>query len=265
MTSVDLDQDEAYERAVLSARSDPALSPVVQASFLEGDDRAALERFRASEHWARIARLLREQGIAPPARVIDFGGGRGLVAGSLATEGFKVVLCEPNLSDVCGQGAATRLREAASLSFDISEGDVAALAGEDFDAAVCRAVLHHVEPLVPVLTSVRASLRPSGKLICSDEPTIRRRSDLDQVRRDHPFVQFGVDENALMVREYVDALTEAGFAAVSVQFPVAWTDYQNLIRPETPRSIAFALYWRYRVRSTLFPFPGEVRAIVAEA
>ncbi len=260
-----IDQDLAYEGAVLAARTDPALVDTVVDSFLDEDDLAAFSRFRESEHWARIRRLLDRQGIEPPARIVDFGGGRGLVASSLSADGYRAVLCEPNPSDVCGNGAAARLREAASLDFEIAGGDVADLATGDFDAVVCRAVLHHVEPLVPVLRSVRATLRPGGSLICSDEPTIRSRRELPELRRQHPFVQFGVDEHALTPAEYEKALREAGFVDIALGFPVSWHDYRRILRPRTFQPLALALYLRYRLRSTLRPAPGEVRTIVATA
>jgi SAM-dependent methyltransferase len=260
-----VDQDRAYEEAVLAARANPAYARTVEESFLDADEVAALGRFRESEHWARIARLLAELGIEPPARVLDLGGGRGLVSAALATAGFEATLCEPNGSAVCGRGAAERLREQAGLRFEIAAGDVAEFAGAGFDAVVCRAVLHHIEPLVPVLSSVREALAPGGYLVCSDEPTIRDASELPELRRSHPFVQFGVDENALTVESYESALAEAGFEDVEVRFPVAWGDYRSRIRPSTPAPLALALYWRYRLRSRLRPQPGEVRSILARA
>lgn len=250
---------------MLAARTDPDLADTVADSFLDEDDLAAFYRFQESEHWARIRRLLDRQGIEPPARVIDFGGGRGLVAASLAAAGYRAMLCEPNPSQVCGHGAAARLREAASLDFEISGGDVADLAPGDFDAVICRAVLHHVEPLVPVLRSVRIALRDGGSLICSDEPTIRSTRELPELRKLHPFVQFGVDEHALTRGEYEGALREAGFVNIAFGFPVSWHDYRQILRPRTLQPLALALYVRYRLRSTLRPVPGEVRTIVATA
>ena len=263
MSPVADDQDLAYERAVLQARADPALAGTVAAAFLDEDDLLALRHFLASEHWARIVRLLAELGVGPPARVVDLGGGRGLVAAALASSGFRAVLCEPNPSDVCGRGAAERLRSAGSLDFEIAAGDVADLPRQGFDAVVCRAVLHHVEPLVPVLGSVHGALRPGGALVCSDEPTIRDEAELPSLRRLHPFVQFGVDENALTEEQYRQALRIAGFVSVEVRFPVSWADYRRFVRPDTPLPLAHGLYWRFRLRSTLRPTPGSVRSLIA--
>jgi SAM-dependent methyltransferase len=264
MSTPEQDQDQAYEAAVLSARADPALAATIQESFLDEDDVVALRRFQASEHWARIERLLARQGIEPGARVLDLGGGRGLVTAALAAAGYRPTLCEPNPSSVCGRGAAERLRAAAGLEYEVAGGDVAELAGGEFDAAVCRAVLHHIEPLVPVLASVCAALRAGGSLVCSDEPTVRDESELGRLRETHPFVQFGVDENALTEDAYRRALKEAGFVAAVLRFPVSWADYRRFLRPSSPMPLSFALYWRYRLRSQLRPVPGEVRSITAK-
>jgi 2-polyprenyl-3-methyl-5-hydroxy-6-metoxy-1,4-benzoquinol methylase len=259
----ELDQDRAYEQAVLAARQDPSLASTIEESFLDEDDVVALRRFQRSEHWARIERLLACQRVQAGAKVLDLGGGRGLVTAALAAAGYRPTLCEPNPSPVCGQRAAERLRAAAELEFDVAGGDVAELAGGEFDAAICRAVLHHIEPLVPVLASVRAALRPGGAMICSDEPTVRDESELGRLRETHPFVQFGVDENALTEDQYRGALAQAGFVEVALGFPVSWPDYRRFIRPATPMPLAAALYWRYRLRSRLRPVPGEVRTILA--
>ena len=262
-TSTELNQNAAYDQAVLGARANPEMSDVVAASLLDEDETEALERFQKSEDWARIMGLLSKLGIRPPARVIDFGGGRGLVAASLAAEGFRSVLCEPNPSDISGHGAAKRLRARASLSFEISRGDIAELQGEGFDAAVCRAVLHHVEPLAPVLGQLRLALSNSGVLVCSDEPFIRDQHELAEVSKNHPFSRFGVEEKALKKSEYRRAFKEAGFEDIRIRFPVTWGNYRRFKRAHNPWPIAFTLYLRYRITGLIFPAPGDVRSITA--
>jgi len=257
------DQDLAYERAVLEARKDPALRDAVESAFLDEDAARALARFRASEHAARVRRLLREAGVEPGGKILDFGGGRGLLSATLSLDGFQVTLCEPNPSPVCGTGAAAAMRSAASVDFEIAAGGVEQLGDGAYDAVVCRAVLHHVEPLVPILRQVLRVLRPGGALICSDEPTIRSNRDLERLKRENVFVQYGVDETALRKEDYIQALNNAGFQDVRIRFPVSWRDYRRYVRPGTSAIVALPLYLRYRLRSTALPRPGEVRSIVA--
>jgi len=255
------DQDRAYERAVLAARGEPALRRVVMDSFLQKDVTEALDAFRASEHFARIRRLLRTSGVTPGGRVLDFGGGRGLVAAALSAEGYTATLWEPNRSPVCGSGAAERLREQSGLHFEVA---AAPPTGEEpFDAVVCRSVLHHIEEPVEELSRLRELLVPGGALVASDEPTIRRESELPALRQGHPFVPFGVEETAYTVGEYLSFLERAGFTRTRALFPVAFSDYRRLLRPRSPLPTALLLYLRYRLRSRLRPAPGQACSLVA--
>lgn len=256
-------QDMAYERAVLSARADDSMADAVDAAFLQEDIRVALREFRGSEHWARIRRLLDENGIEPGMRVLDMGGGRGLVAASLSEEGFRAVLCEPNPSEVCGAGAAAALAAGLEPGFEVHNGFVGELEPDSFDAVVCRAVLHHIHPMAPVLADARAVLKPGGVFIASDEPTIRRHGDLQQVLDEHPFVPFGVEEWAGPRSHYRDALSEAGFTGVEDSFPVAFDDYRSAIRPEFGQAMAAIGYAKYRVVSLVRPHPPVSRTFVA--
>jgi len=239
---------------------------IVERAFLHEDPVEAYRAFWASEDWARVRRLLGARGVRGAARVIDFGGGRGLLSAALAQSGYDVVLCEINRSDVCGTGAARHLREALGAEFAIEERGIGALAGrEAFDAAVCRAVLHHVEPLAETLATLRGTLRPGGVLVASDEPTVRKPEDTALVRQTHAFTPFGVAETAYRVGDYVDALRTAGFTDVRVHHPVHWSSYREILHPSVPLPIVVAGYARLRVRAALARRPGDVRAFTAVA
>lgn len=204
--------------------------------------------------------LLDQVGVPAGGAILDFGGGRGLVAACLARDEYRVTLCEINPSLICGTGAAATLRDLAGVRFEI----VTELPdAERFDAVVCRAVLHHVEPLAPTLEQLHGLLRPGGALIASDEPTIRQESELEQLRADHPFVRFGVEETAYTVDAYLSALRGAGFVQASCRFPVTLRSYRQHIRPELSAPHAVARYFLYRLRSLVSPAPGDVRSFVA--
>ena len=123
-------QDRAYEGAVRAIWADPAMDEVVRSSFLHEDLEEALAAFLASEHWARVRRLLDECGVKPGSRVLDFGGGRGMISAALATEGFSATLCEPNPSEIVGTGAAQDFSELVPGGFEVVNGPVEALASE---------------------------------------------------------------------------------------------------------------------------------------
>lgn len=263
MIQVAVDQDRAYERAVRSAWQDPAMRTIVERAFLHEDMEAALAAFLRSEDCMRAMRLLRTAGVRPGARVLDLGGGRGLLAAALTVHGFEASLGEPNPSHICGTGAAERLRHTLERPFAIAPGPVGELPLEAFDAVICRAVLHHVESLEDVLTVVRRVLVPGGAFIATDEPTVRHAGDLEAARELHPFARYGVDEQAHPVGHYLGALAAAGFVEGRSRFPVALDDYQAYVRADVPRVIAPALYVRYRLRSLLRPSPGQVVSLTA--
>lgn len=257
-------QDRAYEQAVRSIWADPSMDEVVRTSFLHQDLEQALAAFLASEHWARVRRLLGECGVEPGSRVLDFGGGRGMIAAALTLEGFAATLCEPNPSEIVGTGAAKELSELVPGGFEVVNGPVEVLAGEPpFAAAVCRAVLHHIHPLAPVMRQLASVISPGGVFIASDEPVLRKEAELEVVRDEHPFVRFGVDEWAGRPAVYRAALEEAGFQRVTVKFPVSREDYGRILRPDLSAPLATAGYLKYRLRTKLRPHPGETRSIIA--
>ena len=259
-------QDLAYERAVLSARADPRMARVVEEAFLHESPAAALEAFRSSEHGERPLRHLERLGIRPPARILDLGGGRGILSAALAEAGYRVTLCEPNPSYVCGTTAAHDIRDASAADFQIHNGAISDLdASQPFDAVVCRAVLHHIESLVDVLVEVRGHLRPGAPFLALDEPTVRRSEDVVRLRSEHPFVRFGVDERALRVEEYEDALRRAGFERVTSRFPVSLSAYRRRLRPDLDPARAVAGWLRWRISEAVRHPPGAVRTFVAHA
>lgn len=259
-------QDGAYESAVVAARSDPQMRAVIRRSFLEENIEASWRDFVESEDWFRVTELLAHAGIGPGDRVLDLGGGRGLVAASLAAIGYNPVLCEPNPSRVCGAGAAQQFTDGLDRPFQIHNGFASEIQDKtSFDAVVCRAVLHHIHPLAPALKECLDLLRPGGVFIASDEPTIRRPEQLDQVIAEHPFVPFGVEEWAGPRSHYRRSFMEAGFAKVEDRFPVSFRGYSERVRPGLVRPLAFAGYARYRLISLARPELPEPRSFIAWA
>lgn len=153
----------------------------------------------SGERWATAARghLAREQAAvtAPAAcelvaqrrateaawRLLDLGGGPGLVAVGLA-KAFPymsgVVFELPEAADVAAQhiaeaGLASRLEARGG---DLARDDI----GTGYDLIWCSSVLHFVPELSACLAKLHAALRPGGELICvhaeiPEEPEAARR------------------------------------------------------------------------------------------
>jgi len=150
------------------------------------------------------------------------------------------------------------------MAFEVTGAGIETLSlTRAFDAVVCRAVLHHVEPLVPVLRAVRDRLKPGGAFLAVDEPTVRRSAHEERALAEHPFVPYGVKERVFTPAHYRFALREAGFVGVRAGFPVAWIDYRSVIHPEGARALTTLRYCAYRLRNQLLHPPGSVRSFVA--
>ncbi|MCL7930516.1 acetylserotonin O-methyltransferase [Halomonas llamarensis] len=153
----------------------------------------------SGERWAAAARshLAREQiSVTAPAacevvaqrmspeaawRLLDLGGGPGLVAVALAKafpQMSGVVFELPEAADVAAQhiaqaGLASRLEARGG---DVVRDGV----GTGYDLIWCSSVLHFVPDLSACLAKLHAALKPGGELICvhaeiPDEPEAARR------------------------------------------------------------------------------------------
>lgn len=115
-------------------------------------------------HWRMEAALrqFRDCGLAleAPLRVLDLGGGKGVLRDQLeARTAWTVDLVELNRAAL-GSAAPGRGRH---LFYDVRD-ERSELLGA-YDAAVVYDVIEHVEHTQPVLEAVRRHLKPSGLLI----------------------------------------------------------------------------------------------------
>lgn len=96
--------------------------------------------------------------LAPPASLLDIGGGNGFVAAALAAAGYAVTLVEPS-------PAGVRNAQARGLERLVQAEYAAGLFRPgSFDAAGAFDVVEHVEDDVGFLRAARAALRPGGLL-----------------------------------------------------------------------------------------------------
>jgi S-adenosylmethionine-dependent methyltransferase len=101
---------------------------------------------------------------APPARILDAGGGSGAVAAPLAEHGFSVTLLDPSHGML--RVAARRIAD-AGVNVATVEGpieDVAELAPGPYDAICCHAVLMYLDDPVPALRALRSQVAAGAVL-----------------------------------------------------------------------------------------------------
>jgi phenylacetate-CoA ligase len=105
--------------------------------------------------------------LPPPARVLDFGCGPGVIAVPLAGMGY----------DVTGVDGAPRMIELAEkerirlgltkASFRVASADSLDIAPGSFDAVICSSVIEYVEDDAGLLAKLAEVLRPGGVLLVS--------------------------------------------------------------------------------------------------
>jgi S-adenosylmethionine-dependent methyltransferase len=143
----------------------------VQAAYDEDPER---EWQRLDRHRTEFAVTLRAMGDylpAPPARVLDVGGGPGRYAIELAQRGYEVTLFD--LSAACLQTARERAMAAGVTLAAVEQGtatDLGRYPDEAFDAVLLMGPLYHLlehERRRQALDEAARVLRPGGMLLAA--------------------------------------------------------------------------------------------------
>lgn len=240
----------SWEEAVLWLKSRPDQSEIVKACYYDDPLFDAAERFSQSAEWQALRACLPSL----KGHVLDLGAGRGISSYAFAKEGWTVTALEPDPSDIVGAGAIRELSGQARLSIEVVQatGESLPFPSMSFDVVYGRAVLHHANDLARLCREVFRVLKPQGILIATREHVISRASDLERFLSQHPLHALYGGENALLWREYKNAMRAAGLTIVKV-FHALGSDIN--LHPHTRRSM------RNKIgRSLRLPIGGMIPA-----
>ena len=161
----------------------------------------------------------------PPARILDAGGGSGVVAIPLAERGYEVTILEP--SEGMRRVAHERLA-ATGLDVDVVAGsieDTASLTPGPFDAVCCHAVLLYTDDPISELRHLRSVVREGAalSLLEKNRDALALRPGLagnyEEARRllDDPIAagNLGIANRSWSVPEWEAMLTETDWRAES--------------------------------------------------
>lgn len=199
----------SWEDAVRWLREQPDQHELVMAAYYDDPLPAAAERYRQSEEWSAIRRLLpMDRG-----RALDVGAGRGIASYALAHEGFHVTALEPNGSALVGAGAIRSLAASSQLAMEVIQdfSERLPFPDESFDLVFARAVLHHTRDLHVACAEFLRVLKPGGRLLAVREHVISHAQDLDAFLQIHPLHHLYGGENAFQLPQYEAAIRQAGF------------------------------------------------------
>ena len=145
------------------------LDPAIESHYGTGYERSRLfPDGNPSLEFVRAMELLDRLLPAPPARVLDVGGGPGTYAAPLADRGYQVHLLDPvglhvhQAREVAGSGGV------AAFTADLGDARELSEPGESQDAVLLFGPLYHLTEAADrrqALAEARRVLRPGGQLL----------------------------------------------------------------------------------------------------
>ena len=203
------DNQLTWEEAVQWLKSQSDRQELVRACYYDDPALKAAERFVNSEEWQAVYDIAKSW---MNGKVLDLGAGNGISSYAFALAGCRVTALEPDPSDMVGAGAIAKLAKEANLDIEIIQnfGESLPFADNSFDIVHGRQVLHHAKNLPKLCQEAARVLRPNGLFIATREHIISESQDLDIFLRTHPLHQLYGGENAFLLQQYYEAISQAG-------------------------------------------------------
>jgi len=199
---------------VLRMRNSADYHEWIQSEYLDEDWDAAAGRFLRSAALSDVLEYLRMLGITGGARVLDLGGGRGLLSHGLYKNGYHPTLLEISMSAVTGLGSLAGSWE----GFEPVCANAEEMPFRDgvFDVVVCKQVIHHSENLPRLLSEVFRILRHGGAVIAYKEHCLPWYGGKHRFLKEHPSARMGAQENAFRTITYHRAFRSCGFKKMTI-------------------------------------------------
>lgn len=206
-----------WEEAVRQWRKTPGSEKDIFNNYFEEDIVASAKRFSESGEFKALWNF-----IPPNAKtLLDIGAGRGIASYAFARKGLEVTALEPDPSSDVGAGAIRIIVSKTNLNIKIVESFGEQLPFDDntFDVVYARQVLHHAADLNQFCAEVHRVLKPGGIFIATREHVITNKKDLPVFLNKHPLHRLYGGEHAFTLKEYIQAINNAGMKLIKVLHP----------------------------------------------
>lgn len=205
-----------WEETVQYIRTQPQYADLVEKAYLDADLRLNVERFKASDEFKQISKLLTVY-LPTANRILDIGCGNGISSLAFALAGYEVTAVEPDSSKTVGAGAIRLLKDEYQLqNLTIHEAfaeDIAFASGS-FDVVYVRQAMHHANDLDKFVAECARVLKPGGVLLTIRDHVVFNDDDKQFFLQNHPLQAFYGGENAFSASQYRGAMIKAGLSIV---------------------------------------------------
>jgi SAM-dependent methyltransferase len=239
-----------WEEAVRWCIETPEMADLARNAYF-GDPVEAAERYYQSEEFAALRNLLPSKS----GRALDLGAGNGILAYSLAKEGWQVTAIEPDPSPLVGAGAIRDLVARTGTDIQVIEamGEDIPLDTANFNLVVARQVLHHARDLDAFCCEMARLGSPGATVITLRDHVISSEFQRQNFYDRHPLHHLYGGENAFTLAQYRAALTGAG---LKIAREIGSFDSVLNYAPMKPSDI------RHKIAQSAGPLSGCAKALL---
>lgn len=222
-----------WEEIIIDIRKKPEYSQLVKDSYFGEDLIDCVERYKASEEFYEILRIIKSKNNSDNLTILDLGAGNGITSISFALSGYNVVALEPDPSNTVGAGAIEILKKHYSLqNIEIMKCYAEDLGynTETFDVVFARQSMHHAYKLIDFVSQASRVLKKSGMYFSIRDHVVNNEIQKAIFLESHPLHRYYGGENAFSLEEYKFAITNANLNIILSLGP-----FDNVINyyPET--------------------------------